>query len=64
MESIKLISHGETIEFTKAHADVDTWKAVSSNGTVTTDWTTTEVKKQVSELKERGFVEPKDKDKI
>lgn len=53
----KLISHGETVEFVKAAATVDTWKAISSNGTATFDWTTEEVDQRVEELKKKGFEE-------
>ena len=57
MKKIKLISHGETVEFVKAHSEADEWKAISSAGTQTTGWTTEEVEKKVEELKQKGFEE-------
>lgn len=56
MESIVLVSHGETITFEQNHSQADEWRVRSSrNNGGKTNLTTEEVQKQVEFLKEKGF---------
>lgn len=52
---ITLISHGETITYTKAHSMTDEWKWNSSRGVGKTGLSKGEVDEQIDLLLEKGF---------